>query len=317
MRSILEERNFPVDEIRYFASARSAGSTLKWKGRDIVVEDAATADPSGLDVALFSAGASSSKELAPKFAAAGCIVVDNSSAWRGDPRVPLVVAEVNAGALASLPRGIVANPNCTTMAAMPVLKPLHEAAGLRRLVVSTYQAVSGAGLAGVDELESQVSEAGIGATALVRPAAAEEGLLERLRRQGAIRIGIAQGLPYSSLNPDGSLGGVGPAFVETIVKRLEHRGVRIIGTSDDAEHTLYDLDLTGPVALVLGAEDKGMRQLTRKTCDALVSIPMAGAVESLNVSVAAAVWIAAQRRRGPCVSWSRIGVGLGKIFNRN
>ncbi len=109
------------------------------------MEDAATADFSGIDIALFSAGGSTSKELAPKVAAAGAIVVDNSSAWRMDPEVPLVVAEVNPGALDSIPKGIVANPNCTTMAAMPVLKPLHEDAGLVRLVVSTYQAVSGAG----------------------------------------------------------------------------------------------------------------------------------------------------------------------------
>jgi aspartate-semialdehyde dehydrogenase len=158
MRSILEERNFPVDEIRYFASARSAGSTLKWKGRDIVVEDAATADPSGLDVALFSAGASSSKELAPKFAAAGCIVVDNSSAWRMHPDVPLVVSEVNPGEVKNARIGIIANPNCTTMAAMPVLKPLHDEAGLVRIIASTYQAVSGGGLAGVDELDKQSRE---------------------------------------------------------------------------------------------------------------------------------------------------------------
>ena len=156
MRTLLEERNFPVTEIRYFASARSAGSTLKWKGHDIVVEDAAVADPSGLDVALFSAGATSSKELSPKFAAAGVTVIDNSSAWRMDPDVPLVVSEVNPHAIDEMRKGIIANPNCTTMAAMPVLKPLHEAAGLKRLVVSTYQAVSGSGLAGVEELDSQV-----------------------------------------------------------------------------------------------------------------------------------------------------------------
>ena len=136
---------FPVDELRYFASARSAGRTLPWEGAEIVVEDAATADLTGLDIALFSAGAASSRELAPRFAAAGAVVIDNSSAWRMDPDVPLVVAEVNAHALDSIPKGIVANPNCTTMAAMPVLKPLHDEAGLRRLVASTYQAVSGAG----------------------------------------------------------------------------------------------------------------------------------------------------------------------------
>jgi len=155
MRALLEERSFPVSEIRFFASARSAGTTLPWKGTEVVVEDAVLADPSGIDVALFSAGATGSRELAPKFAAAGAIVVDNSSAWRMDPDVPLVVSEVNPDALATIPKGIVANPNCTTMAAMPVLMPLHKEAGLRTLVASTYQAVSGGGLAGVRELDEQ------------------------------------------------------------------------------------------------------------------------------------------------------------------
>ncbi len=158
MRRLLAERSFPVDEIRYFASSRSAGSTLSWDGTAITVEDAAVADPSGLDVALFSAGATSSRELAPRFAATGAIVVDNSSAWRMDPDVPLVVAEVNPGAVADARKGIIANPNCTTMAAMPVLKPLHDAAGLRTMIVSTYQAVSGGGLAGVDELDKQARQ---------------------------------------------------------------------------------------------------------------------------------------------------------------
>ena len=156
MRSILLERNFPADEVRFFGSARSAGSTLSWGDRQIVVEDAATADFSGIDIALMSSGATSSRELAPRIAAAGAIVVDNSSAWRMDPDVPLVVAEVNAHALSSIPKGIVANPNCTTMAAMPVLKPLHAFAELTSLVVSTYQAVSGAGRDGVDELAGQI-----------------------------------------------------------------------------------------------------------------------------------------------------------------
>ncbi len=152
MRAILRERNFPVDEIRFFGSSRSAGTTLDWNGSAIVVEDAATADFTGIDVALMSSGATASKALSPRIAAAGAIVIDNSSAWRMDPDVPLVVPEVNAHALASIPKGIVANPNCTTMAAMPVLKPLHAAAGLVSLVVATYQAVSGAGREGVDEL---------------------------------------------------------------------------------------------------------------------------------------------------------------------
>ncbi|MFD1715476.1 aspartate-semialdehyde dehydrogenase [Amnibacterium flavum] len=155
MRRLLEERDFPVAEMRYFASARSAGSTLPWRGTDIVVEDAATADPSGLDIALFSAGATTSRAQAPRFAAAGVKVIDNSSAWRMDPEVPLVVSEVNPHAIAQSVNGIIANPNCTTMAAMPVLKVLHEEAGLQRLIVSTYQAVSGAGLAGAEELLEQ------------------------------------------------------------------------------------------------------------------------------------------------------------------
>ncbi len=159
MRRMLAERGFPVGEIRYFASARSAGTTLPWGDREVVVEDVATADLAGIDVALFSAGGATSKAQAPRFAEAGAIVIDNSSAWRRDPQVPLVVAEVNGAEVDSTPLGIIANPNCTTMAAMPVLKPLHDAAGLRRLVVSTYQAVSGSGLAGVAELESQVRAA--------------------------------------------------------------------------------------------------------------------------------------------------------------
>ncbi len=157
MRAILAERA-PGSSVRFLASARSTGRTLPWQGAEVVVEEAESADYSGLDVVLFSAGASTSRRLAPAVAAAGATVVDNSSAWRMDPDVPLVVAEVNPHALERIPKGIVANPNCTTMAAMPVLKPLHEAAGLRRLVASTYQAVSGAGLAGVRELERQVRE---------------------------------------------------------------------------------------------------------------------------------------------------------------
>src|SRR4051794_34791958 len=155
MRRLLAERNFPVSQIRYFASARSAGTTLDWKGTDITVEDAATADVTGLDIALFSSGATSSRELAPKFAAAGAIVIDNSSAWRMDPDVPLIVSEVNGDQIVNARKGIIANPNSTTMAAMPVLKPLHDEAGLIRLIASTYQAVSGGGLAGVDELDKQ------------------------------------------------------------------------------------------------------------------------------------------------------------------
>ncbi len=155
MRELLEQREFPADAVRFFASPRSAGTTLPWRGIDIVVEDAATADPSGLDIALFSAGATMSRVQAPRFADAGVTVIDNSSAWRKDPTVPLVVSEVNLEQARNPAKGIIANPNCTTMAAMPVLKPLHDIAGLRRLIVSSYQAVSGSGLAGVAELAGQ------------------------------------------------------------------------------------------------------------------------------------------------------------------
>lgn len=160
MRTLLAERAFPVDQIRYFSSARSAGKTLPWQGKQIVVEDTATADFSGLELALFSAGAATSREFAPKVAAAGAIVVDNSSAWRKDPDVPLVVSEVNSEDVFNTPKGIIANPNCTTMAAMPVLKPLHTAGGLLRLKVATYQAVSGSGVAGVSALADQIAAAG-------------------------------------------------------------------------------------------------------------------------------------------------------------
>ncbi|MEV0436073.1 MULTISPECIES: aspartate-semialdehyde dehydrogenase [unclassified Nocardia] len=172
MRKLLEERNFPADEVRFFASARSAGKTLPWRGGEIVVEDTETADPSGLDIALFSAGATMSRVQAPRFAAAGVTVIDNSSAWRKDPDVPLVVSEVNPEVTRSLPKGIIANPNCTTMAAMPVLKPLHDVAGLQRLIVSSYQAVSGSGLAGVEELASQVRAVAADAEKLVHDGSA-------------------------------------------------------------------------------------------------------------------------------------------------
>ncbi len=156
MRRLLAERRFPVDDVRFFASARSAGTELPWGDDKVTVENSATADFTGLDLALFSNGKTASRELAPKVAAAGAVVVDNSSAWRMDPEVPLVVSEVNPDDLDHTPKGIVANPNCTTMAGMPVLAPLHAEAGLTRLVVATYQAVSGSGGAGVSELDSQV-----------------------------------------------------------------------------------------------------------------------------------------------------------------
>jgi aspartate-semialdehyde dehydrogenase len=157
MRDLLLQRAFPLDQLRFFASSRSAGTTLSWGDREILVEDAETADPTGLDVALFSAGGTTSRALAPRFAEAGVTVVDNSSAWRMDPDVPLVVSEVNPEAIHHARKGIIANPNCTTMAAMPVLKPLHDEAGLVRLVASTYQAVSGSGVAGVAELADQLA----------------------------------------------------------------------------------------------------------------------------------------------------------------
>ena len=172
LRRILAERSFPVDEMRYFASARSAGTTLAWRDREVTVEDAATADPAGLDIALFAAGATTSRDLSPRFAAAGAMVVDNSSAFRMDPDVPLIVSEVNPHAVADARKGIIANPNCTTMAAMPVLKPLHDAAGLVRLIASTYQAVSGGGLGAVDELDKQVRQVVDGAAALTHDGAA-------------------------------------------------------------------------------------------------------------------------------------------------
>ncbi|WP_449277969.1 aspartate-semialdehyde dehydrogenase [Leucobacter sp. GX24907] len=176
MRKLLAERDFPIASIRFFASARSAGQTLEFKGEQIVVEDIATADPAGIDIALFSAGGAASKEFSPKFAAAGAIVIDNSSAWRLDPEVPLVVSEVNPHALDAIVEaghGIVANPNCTTMAAMPVLKALDTEAGLARLIVTTFQAVSGSGLAGARELATQAV------------AAVESGDLENLVHDGS------------------------------------------------------------------------------------------------------------------------------------
>src|SRR2546430_3022173 len=155
MRSVLAERGFPVTRMRYFASARSAGRHLPWAGEHVEVEDAERADYRGLALALFSAGGAASKRLAPRVAAAGAIVVDNSSAWRMDPDVPLVVPEVNAHALDAIPKGIVANPNCTTMQMVVALKPLHDLAGIKRVVVATYQASSGKGATGLTDLDSQ------------------------------------------------------------------------------------------------------------------------------------------------------------------
>lgn len=179
IREILVDRKFPLAKVRFFASARSAGTTLEFGGEDVLVEDAATADVSGIDIALFSAGGATSKALAPKFAAAGAIVVDNSSAWRKDPGIPLVVSEVNPNAAFAADqehggRGIIANPNCTTMAAMPVLGVLNKVAGLQRLVVSSYQAVSGSGVAGVQELAGQAAAVGPRASELALDGSAVE-----------------------------------------------------------------------------------------------------------------------------------------------
>ncbi len=174
MRSVLVERRFPVSEMRFFASSRSAGRRLPWGDGDVTVEDADAADYRGLDLVLFSAGATVSRRVAPRAAESGATVIDNSSAWRGDPDVPLVVPEVNAHALSRIPKGIVANPNCTTMVAMPVLKPLHDEAGLRRVVVSTYQSVSGAGVKGIAELDEQVRKIGDRATELAQSGSALE-----------------------------------------------------------------------------------------------------------------------------------------------
>ena len=160
MLALLADRSVRHSAIRVFASARSAGKTVQYAGLPLTIENAETADITSdgqqVDIAVFSAGGSTSKALAPRFAEAGATVVDNSSAYRGDGEVPLVVSEVNPEALANPPRGIIANPNCTTMAAMPALKTLHDEAGLARLKVATYQAVSGSGVAGVAERAGQV-----------------------------------------------------------------------------------------------------------------------------------------------------------------
>ena len=156
MIKTLEKRNFPVGKLTLLASARSVGKKLKFRGQEIAVTELTKDSFAGIDIALFSAGGSISKEFAPIAAKAGCVVVDNSSFFRQDPDVPLVVPEINAADVKKH-KGIIANPNCTTMAAMPVLRPLHDAAGLVSMVVSTYQAVSGAGRDGVEELAGQVA----------------------------------------------------------------------------------------------------------------------------------------------------------------
>lgn len=156
MLRVLEERNFPVKSIKLLASARSAGSTLPFKGETLPVEELTETSFKGVDIALFSAGGGTSKKFAPFAAKDGCVVIDNSSAWRMDPTVPLVVPEVNADAI-PLHKGIIANPNCSTIQMVVVLKPLHDAAGLTRVIVSTYQAVSGAGKEALEELHLQTA----------------------------------------------------------------------------------------------------------------------------------------------------------------
>ncbi|TWP33961.1 aspartate-semialdehyde dehydrogenase [Leekyejoonella antrihumi] len=221
---LLAERSFPVKDLRLFASARSAGRQVTWQDREITVEDATLADPSGLDVAIFSAGGGTSRDLAPKFAAAGVTVIDNSSAWRMDPDVPLVVTEVNPGEITRASKGIIANPNCTTMAAMPVLKPLADAAGLKRLQISTYQAVSGSGLAGVEELASQA-----------RRGAASDNL-EQLTHDGrAVDLGPAKKyvapIAYNVLAMAGSI--VDDGSLETDEEqKLRNESRKILGLPD-------------------------------------------------------------------------------------
>lgn len=202
MRRLLAERDFPVEEVRYFASARSAGRALPWGDTEITVEDSTEADYSDLDVVLASAGATASKALAEKIAASGPVVIDNSSAFRMDDRVPLVVPEVNAHELDDIPIGIVANPNCTTMVAMPVLQPLAQEAGLAAIVVSTYQAVSGAGLSGVEELDSQIRKVGDKAPALTHDGrAAEFGEPDNFVKPIAYNV-----LPFAGALVDDGLG---------------------------------------------------------------------------------------------------------------
>ena len=220
MRDILVERDFPADTVRFFASPRSAGKVLEFRGEQITVEDLTQVTEESVadvDIALFSAGGGTSREWAPVFAAAGATVVDNSSAWRKDPDVPLVVSEVNPHDLQRIPKGIVANPNCTTMAAMPVLKPLHDAFGLQTLRVSSYQAVSGSGLAGVEALATQVEAIG-DARGLVR---------EDVDTQGDLGPYVAP-IAYNALPMAGSL--VDDGTLETDEEqKLRNESRKILG----------------------------------------------------------------------------------------
>ena len=158
MLAILAERNFPIATLSLLASSRSAGGEIEYQGEKIKVQDLSTFDPNGVDIALFSAGGSVSKEFGPKFAAAGAVVIDNSSAFRYDDDVPLVVSEVNPEALKNRPRGIIANPNCSTMQMLVALAPLHRQYGIERINVATYQSVSGGGRSALEELGKQTGQ---------------------------------------------------------------------------------------------------------------------------------------------------------------
>lgn len=223
VRDLLMSRSFPADTVRFFASSRSAGLSLLWGDSSIEVEDVATADPSGLDIAIFSAGGALSLERAPRFAQAGVTVIDNSSAWRMDTDVPLVVSEVNPEEALSPTKGIIANPNCTTMAAMPVLKPLHDESGLLRLIVSTYQAVSGAGLAGGEELASQTK------------AGAEQDLLELVHDGSALNFPapstFAEQIAFNVLPLAGSIVEDGANETDE-EKKLRNESRKILGIPD-------------------------------------------------------------------------------------
>jgi aspartate-semialdehyde dehydrogenase len=157
MLKILAERKFPLGELHLLASERSAGEKVEFGAKKLVVQDLATFDPAGIDIALFSAGGDVSREYAPKFAAAGAVVIDNSSAFRQDDDVPLVVSEVNPEAARNRPRGIIANPNCSTMQMLVALAPIHRAAGIERINVATYQSVSGTGRRALEELGRQTA----------------------------------------------------------------------------------------------------------------------------------------------------------------
>lgn len=223
VRQLLRDRNFPVSDVRFFASARSAGTFLSWGDDEVLVEDAETADPSGLDIAIFSAGGSTARALAPRFAAAGVTVIDNSSAFRMDPDVPLVVSEVNPHAIKDARKGIIANPNCTTMAAMPALKVLDREAGLQRLIVSTYQAVSGAGIGAGPALVKEID------------AASEQGPLNLLHDGGSVDFPaekvFAETIAFNVIPYAGDLVDDG-SFETSEEQKLRHESRKILELPD-------------------------------------------------------------------------------------